>query len=148
MGFIRGEMVKPILIGGIIGGVLSSVPLIGCLKCCCCLLYVLSGVITAYLMSKEFDPSDRDYLISGALSGCIAGFVNWVLDILITFIQYGTMVPFMANYYTSEYMNMMIIEGIITLMTLILIILSIPLYMIMGAIFGSVGGMLYGKLMK
>ncbi|AXI24720.1 hypothetical protein CFE53_00460 [Methanofervidicoccus sp. A16] len=145
MGYIRDEMVKPILIGGVIGGVLSSVPVIACLNCCCCLLYVLSGVITAYLMSKEFDPSDRDYLISGALSGGVAGFVNCVLDTLITFITYGVMAPFMANYYTSEYMNMMM-GGPTSLM--IFTILSIPLYIILGAIFGAVGGMLYGKLMK
>jgi len=145
MGYIRDEMVKPILIGGVIGGVLSSVPVIACLNCCCCLLYILSGVITAYLMSKEFDPSDRDYLISGALSGGIAGFVNWVLDLLITSIEYGAMIPFMADYYTSEYMEMMMMEGTISL---ILIIFSIPLYMIMGAIFGSIGGILYGKFMK
>ena len=63
------------------------------LKLCCCLLHILSGVITAYLMSKEFDPSDRDYLISGALSGGIAGFVNLVLDLLITSIEYRTMIP-------------------------------------------------------
>jgi len=31
---------------------------------------------------------------------------------------------------------------------MIFTILSIPLYIILGAIFGAVGGMLYGKLMK
>ncbi|MBW9219956.1 hypothetical protein KKP89_00745 [Methanothermococcus sp. SCGC AD-155-N22] len=142
MGYIRDEMIKPILIGGVIGGVLSSIPIISCLNCCC-LLYILSGAITAYLMSKEFDPSDTEYLVAGALSGGIAGVINWLLGMLINILIYGVMVPFIGEYYPTElHMEMM---GAMN-SSLVISMLYIPLYIIIGAIFGSIGGLLYEKL--
>ena len=68
---IKNEMITPILIGGVIVGVIKGVinglffviPIIGNLSCCCCLLYVLSGVITAHLMTEKYRPSDEDYMI-------------------------------------------------------------------------------------
>ena len=138
MEYIKEETIKPILIGGVIGGVLSAIPIISCLNCCC-LLYVLSGAITAYLITKEYIPSDRDYMVSGALSGGIAGFINWLLGFLIDII-YGATIPFMGDYYANElYMGMMGSSIIIN-------ILFIPVNILLGAIFGAIGGILYGKL--
>ncbi|MBW9221044.1 hypothetical protein KKP91_02410 [Methanothermococcus sp. SCGC AD-155-M21] len=139
MEYIKEEMIKPILIGGVIGGVLSSIPIISCLNCCC-LLYVLSGAITAHLITKEYIPSDRDYMISGALSGGVAGLVSWLLGTLFGVIIYGAMIPFMGDYYPNDlYMEMMGSSMIVN-------ILYIPLYVLIGAVFGSIGGILYEKL--
>ena len=143
MEYIKEETIKPILIRGVIigviDGVLSSIPIISCLNCCC-LLYILSGAITAHLITKEYIPSDRDYMISGALSGCVAGLVSWLLGTLLGFIMYGAMTLPMGDYYPNDlYMGMMGSSMIIT-------ILYIPIYMLIGTIFGSIGGILYGKL--
>ena len=136
--YIKEETIKPILIGGVIGGVLSSIPIIGDLNCCCCLLYVLSGVITAHLMTEKYTPSDRDYMISGALSGVIAALVNLLLSLLISVI-YGATTLFMGDYYYYDYMLM-------GSFALIFAILFIPISILLGAIFGAIGGILYGKL--
>ena len=142
MKYIKDEMVKPIIIGGVIGGVLSSIPTIACLNCCC-LLYILSGVITAYLMSKKFNPTDKDYIIAGGLSGGIAVLIKW-LSMLIGFIIFGTMVPFMINYCPNKLLYMKMTGTMVP--SMVFSILYFPIYMIIGAIFGAIGGILYGKL--
>jgi len=146
MAYIRDEMIKPILIGGIVGGVLSSIPIIACLNCCC-LLYVLSGVITAYLMSKEFDPSDNDYIIGGGLSGSIAGFIDWLLGMIISFAIFGMMSSFMVEYYPyPEEIHRKMIGT--TGSSMLIKMLNLPISIILGAIFGAIGGILYEKFMK
>ena len=139
MKYMKKEMITPILIGGIIGGVLSSIPIIGYLNYCCCLLYVLSGAITAHSMTGKYIPSDRDYMISGALSGVVAGLVNSLLGLLISIVMYGATALFAGDYYFSDYMLM-------DSLGLVFAILFIPVNILLGAIFGSIGGILYGKL--
>ena len=136
--YIKEETIKPILIGGVIGGVLSAIPIIGYLNCCC-LLYVLSGAITAHLMTEKYIPTDRDYMISGALSGVIAALVDLILSLLISIIIYGTTM-FMGAYYFSD-LNMLMGS-----FALIIAILSIPINILLGATFGLIGAIIYKEL--
>ena len=57
---------KSEFIVGVIFGIIFSIPY---LNYCCCLLYVLSGVISAHIRSKEGDLSDEEYSDCGGLSG-------------------------------------------------------------------------------
>jgi len=148
MGYIiRDEMIRPILIGGIICGILSYkasfVPIIDYLNCCC-LFDILSGVITARLMTKEFDPSDRDYMIAGGLSGTLVELIYWFLELLHMIIDPNYLRELFMEFYPMElYVGM---TGVIymSIIFIFIIILSI----IIGAIFGAVGGILYGKLKR
>jgi len=135
MGYIRDEMIKPIFIGGIVGGVLFSISILSYY----CLSYVLSGAITAYLIGRKFDPTDKDYIIAGGLSGGIAGLVSWCLDTLII-LMLG--IPLLANYCSPDeiYMEMMIATE--------WLMMNIPLYLLIGIISGAIGGILYGKLRR
>jgi len=65
---------KPEFIVGVIFGIISSIPY---LNYCCCLLYVLSGVISAHIRSKEGDLSDEEYSDCGGLSGLVAGGITF-----------------------------------------------------------------------
>ncbi|HIQ32078.1 MAG TPA: hypothetical protein EYH55_01165 [Methanothermococcus okinawensis] len=148
MEYINEKIIKPALIGGVITGILafifSFIPLVGY---CCCFLYLLSGIITGYLLSQEYLPSDRDYLISGALSGGIAGFVSWLLYALISILiilLYGTMaLSYMAGvgtHYSDLYLGSTIM-GFIFFALFLLIPLLICL--VIGAAFGVVGAAMY-----
>jgi len=137
--YIKEETIKPILIGGVIGGVLSITPIISYLNYFCCLLCVLSGAITAHLMTEKYIPTDRDYMISGALSGVIAALVDLILSLLISIIIYGTTM-FMGAYYFSD-LNMLMGS-----FALIIAILSIPINILLGATFGLIGAIIYKEL--
>lgn len=149
MEYINDKMIKPIIIGGVITGVLTFIfsltPIVGC---CCCILYVLSGIITAHLLTQEYLPSDRDYLISGALSGGVAGFVSWLLytskEILYSLLHNTLSMSYMmglGDHYTSAlYAGMSIMNFIIFA---IFLLIGFFISLLLGTAFGAIGAILY-----
>ena len=65
---------QPALIGGVVMGVLSALPIITAGNVCCCLWVVSGGVVAAYLLQQNqttpITPGD------GALVGLLAGLVG------------------------------------------------------------------------
>ena len=142
-------MIKPVIIGGIITGVLVFIFSFAHIEigCCCCFLYTLGGIITAYLLTQEYLPSDRDYLISGALSGGVAGFVSWLLYVLkeIVSILYTTVsilyIIVLKNYHIAGlYIESTIMNFIIMAF---LLLIGFFVYLLLGAVFGGIGAILY-----
>lgn len=136
---IDNRIVKAALIGGVVTGVLAFIfSLIPIVSYCCCLLYILSGIITAYLLTQEYLPSDRDYLIAGALSGGIAGFISWLL--------YALKVVLLSLLYNTVSMSSVIgmKMGMISFIGFaLLLLINFFVYLLAGITFGVVGAILY-----
>ena len=138
MKFDSELMLKPMLIGGIVGGVLSAIPIISCLNCCC-LLYAGSGAITAYLITqKTMSLEMEDYALAGAGSGAIAGLINGILGLVIGTAINASLMSMMGmpNDMASQQMAGSMFGGVI----------GIPIAMVLGAIFGAVGAIVYIKV--
>lgn len=78
---------RPILLGGLVCGLCSGLPLIQNFNCCCCMWGVLGGGLAGYLLVKAVGfPTDGDGAVvglgSGALGGAIAGMLNFLLFML------------------------------------------------------------------
>src|SRR5438128_10465269 len=71
---MRASLTQPALIGGVVMGVLSALPIISAGNACCCLWVVSGGVVAAYLFQQNrttpVTPGD------GALVGLLAGLVG------------------------------------------------------------------------
>ncbi len=80
---------QPALIGGVIMGVLSALPIVAAGNICCCLWVVSGGAIAAYLLqqnaSAPITPGD------GALVGLLAGLVGAVVQFIVA-IPIGMMI--------------------------------------------------------
>ena len=77
---------QPALIGGLVAGVLSALPLVNFLNACCCLWVVSGGIIAAYLL-QERDPNPiqvGDGALVGLMAGVVGALVNFVLSIPVT----------------------------------------------------------------
>jgi len=99
---------------------------------------LLSGIITAYLLTQEYLPSDRDYLIAGALSGGIAGFISWLL--------YALKVVLLSLLYNTVSMSSVIgmKMGMISFIGFaLLLLINFFVYLLAGITFGVVGAILY-----
>jgi hypothetical protein len=70
-------MLKPALIGGILLGVLSSLPVV---KCCCCAWIIGGGVLAAYVYIRE--TRSRVTLGRGVLLGLLTGAFGSIINIL------------------------------------------------------------------
>jgi hypothetical protein len=84
-----GRLLSKIAIGGVIGGILSSIPLLSILNCCFCVLNLVGVGIGMGLHFKS-NPNDKmsvgEAAGFGALTGAAAGLIASVLGILITFV--------------------------------------------------------------
>ena len=73
---------QPTILGGLVIGILSALPIVNMGNCCCCLWVTSGGVLAAYLLqanSREpIDPGD------GALVGLLAGLVGAVVFLVIS----------------------------------------------------------------
>jgi hypothetical protein len=70
-------MLKPALIGGILLGVLSSIPVV---KCCCCAWIIAGGALAAYVYIRE--TRNRVTLGRGVLLGLLTGAFGSIINIL------------------------------------------------------------------
>lgn len=86
------RMLKPALIGGVLLGILSSVPVISIFNCVCCAWVVGGGVLAAYLYVKDSPVSvtlGRGVSL-GLLTGVIGTVVSALFLIPLHFLTGGT----------------------------------------------------------
>jgi len=68
---------KPALLGGLLIGVLSSLPLVAIGNLCCCLWVIVGGLLTVYLEQQaQPDPIDTgDAAVGGLLAGIFGAII-------------------------------------------------------------------------
>ena len=143
---------QPALIGGLIIGVLSALPLVSAGNLCCCLWVVSGGVVAAYILQENqatpITAADGAYV--GLLAGLTGAFVYLLLSIPITVLiapmerlvmqrlmeSAGNMPPEFR-----EYMGTYIGGGV-------RLALGFTFMLFVGAIFSTVGGLLGAAIFR
>jgi hypothetical protein len=82
---MKASLVQPALIGGLVGGILSALPLISGGNLCCCLWVVSGGAVAAYLLQQNQTApiTPGDGALVGLLAGVAGAFVYLVASIPI-----------------------------------------------------------------
>jgi hypothetical protein len=85
---MQPSKIYPALLGGLVMGVLSALPIISALNLCCCLWLVSGGVVAAYVLQQNqaAPVTQADGATVGFLAGLIGALVYLVLSIPITFL--------------------------------------------------------------
>jgi hypothetical protein len=139
-----GFVLKAVL-GGIIGGILSAIPVLNILNCCFCLLNGAGAALGVSLHCRS-DPNVRMSLgqgaISGAISGLVAAGIATVANVIVSFVL-GSM---MASMFRSlglprEITNQMLDTSFLSIMT------SACFNVVLFTVFGALFGMLALKFM-
>lgn len=80
----REGLAYPVIVGGLVGGILSSIPICNMLNCFCCSLLVLGGAIAGGMLASQANKVGK-YMNTGegALAGALAGLGAGVLSALI-----------------------------------------------------------------
>lgn len=82
------EKTQPALVGGLVVGVLSALPIISAGNLCCCLWAVSGGAVAAYVLQQN-RPSpiaQGDGALVGLLAGLVGAFVYLLISIPIAFL--------------------------------------------------------------
>jgi hypothetical protein len=93
------DKLKPALIGGVVLGLLSSIPLINWVNFCCCLWAILGGMLASYLYIKN-SPTPvgaGDGAILGVIAGVIGGLVSLVVGIPVSILASAAMSGLMRS---------------------------------------------------
>ena len=78
---MRASKLQPALVGGLVIGVLSALPVISMGNCLCCAWVVLGGVVATYLL-QQAQPTAIDG-VDAAVTGAMAGAIGAVFAALI-----------------------------------------------------------------
>lgn len=83
---MQSRFTQPAIVGGLVVGVLSALPLVSAGNICCCLWVVLGGVTAAYLLQQN-QPGPitaGDGALAGLIAGAIGAGIYLVLSIPVT----------------------------------------------------------------
>jgi hypothetical protein len=83
---MKASFTRPALIGGLVGGVLSALPIIAGANLCCCLWLVSGGLVAAYVLQQnQVEPiTQGDGALVGLLAGVAGAFVYLVVSIPVS----------------------------------------------------------------
>ena len=89
----KPNKVRTALICGALIGVISSVPGLSLINCCCCAGVWLGGVLAMYLYKQQFTEGmppleSSDALLLGLMAGVTGAFVATIINVLI-FVLFG-----------------------------------------------------------
>jgi len=146
---MKASLIQPAVIGGLVGGVLSALPLISGGNLCCCLWIVSGGVVAAYLLQQNqtapIVPSDG--ALVGLLAGVACAFVFLVVSIPVNLLvapleqqilerlaeTMNNMPPEFREYATRSTSGGMRVA---------MAVFSFIFMLFLGAIFSTIGGLL------
>jgi hypothetical protein len=139
---------QPVLLGGLIIGVLSALPVISIANCCC-LWIAGGGAVAAYLAQQQ--SADPFSVGDGALTGALAGLVGAGVWLLVWTPIHLILTPLQAKLF-SEMMSQvgdipqpmrMWAEGMrFGAFTLIQVTIGFLVMLVIGTLFAAIGGML------
>jgi hypothetical protein len=151
----RSPYAQPALIGGIVMGVLSALPIVAAGNLCCCLWVFSGGAVAAYLFQQnQTTPiTPGDGAVVGLLAGLTGAFVQLVVAIPIGILVApmeravlqrvievaGTMPPEMRD--AIERYSSATGEGGFALL-IVKQMVSLIVWLVVGAIFSTIGGLL------
>ena len=133
-----GRFGKHILIGALISGVASGIPLLNLLNCCFCLLN-MAGIIVALSMYLKSAPQDSVSMGEaagfGACAGAGAGLVAGVFRLLTQGLVASLVAPLLINAPAQVKSQMLAASTTVG-------VLMIPVNVVLYAAFGALGGLL------
>ncbi len=145
-GGIMDKYWKPALTAGILVGIISAIPVVNFLNCCC--LWIIAGIIWSAWMYKaewgylDIGPGAALGAITGAIAGLVAGFLNIIIWAIFGGWYRAMMMRMLANFNIPEQaMSQMHMTGY----TVLSAISSIFTYAAVGAIVGLIMGAIWRR---
>lgn len=96
----KPSKLQPVLLGGLVLGLGSVIPGLSYLNLCCCGWAIVGGALAAYLLIKRstvLPVTSGDGAAAGALAGVVGSFINLVIGVPLTLLQWKNVVSQMQQ---------------------------------------------------
>jgi hypothetical protein len=150
---VSAPKTQPALVGGLVLGVLSALPIIAAGNLCCCLWVVAGGMTAAYVLQQN-DPQPitaADGALAGFLAGIVGAIVYLMVSIPVTFFvspmerRLLQRIAETAGNMPPEFRRYM--DGSMA-MASVRLVLGFVLMVFAGAVFSTLGGLLGAALFR
>ena len=149
----KPSMFVSTLLGGVLLGLLSTIPYGSSVNVVCCAWVILGGFIAAYLYHKDGGKLDKS---TGALIGFLAGLWGTVIVTLITTVMWAIRGDSMLTEISSKMQmsGQQMPESYMNLMTSLLgnpkliAVITFCAYLIIDSVFATLGGLLAVSVVK
>jgi len=152
---MQASKLQPAVLGGVLIGVLSALPIVSAGNLCCCLWVLLGGAVAAYLLQQNQSTplSVGDGAIVGMLAGLDGAVVGTVLTIPVLVMFGPLQAEYMARILDNPEIppeakqalgNFMPSGGVSVMWLMFTLFFSL----VVDAIFGTLGGMLGALFFK
>ena len=152
---MQASKLQPAVLGGVLIGVLSALPIVSAGNLCCCLWVLLGGAVAAYLLQQNQSTplSVGDGAIVGMLAGLVGAVVGTVLTIPVLVMFGPLQAEYMARILDNPEIppeakqalgNFMPSGGVSVMWLMFTLFFSL----VVDAIFGTLGGMLGALFFK
>ena len=143
----------PALYGGIIIGVISGVPVLNFINCCCCAGVILGGFLSVLFYTREPNAppiTSSDALVLGSLAGVFGAFIGTALTAATLGMIGGGILEFLrelldrfADELPADVFDQIeaAIEESLSL-TPLAIVITFAKFIIIGPLFGLLGGLI------
>jgi uncharacterized protein involved in cysteine biosynthesis len=151
---------QPALVGGLVMGVLSALPLVNAFNVCCCGWVIVGGLVAAYVLQQNHPVAitPGDGALVGLLAGLIGAFVQVAVSIPINVIvgpweralaeriadMAGTMPPEMRTWLDRYSRG----GGEGPAFVVFAAVAGLVLWLVAGAIFSTIGGVIGAAIFK
>lgn len=149
----------PSLYGGIIIGIISSVPFLNLLNCLCCAGVIGGGILAVFFYKQNFTPETPPYtsgdcLAVGVFSGLIGALVGTALSVIFLSLFGNVVGEYLLEFLKSSDIEIpqealeSIEQAFSQQLTLISIITDLIVSAILYSIFGMLGGLIGYNIFK
>jgi hypothetical protein len=152
------SLLKPALIAGVSFGIAGAIPIVEWINCACCALIIGCGVLAAFLHSKQMKEAGLGFtagngavagLAGGIVYGIVAGFLGALIDNLLGLTDVDTIIEQMEQFGTMDPEAMEMASGFLqSTGPATFAVVGVFFSLLLGAIFGSLGGLIGGALFK
>lgn len=156
---MKASFLQPVLVGGLVMGVLSALPIVYIGNGCCCLWVISGGLVAAYVFQGKQDlpMTPGDGALAGLLAGLVGAAVHFILSIPLDILMapmernfarrlidlMGSMPPELRDM-LGRIQQQQLEGGIILILMRRIVIFVFMLFI--GAIFSTLGGLLGASL--
>ena len=155
----RPDKTIPALYGGIIMGVISSVPFLNFINCFCCAGVMLGGVLAVLFYKNNFTPdtppfTSSDCIALGALAGVFGAIVGTILNTFFTAIFGNILGEMMVKFFQNSNLNLppeamdKMEESLRESASMGRIILGLVFSLVVYPLFGLLGGLIGYSIFK
>lgn len=146
------EFGRPVLISGLIAGILSSIPVVNFLNVICCLWILVGGVIAVYMLTSSAGRKIEygEGALIGLLSGLVAAVICTVVNSILTLIGFNmgmVMMQRLAHRFPQfeQFKDFAVLPRFGVSFVIITLLSSLLFYGAFGALGGVIGTAIYGK---